>query len=320
MTSSTRSSPSHTSRARPRRPARNSSPVLAPIALPYPAAVPVPPPSARQTRSGVRGMSRWRTPQVRERIDDRVLHGRDGADGARLAEALGPERVHVGRRLHVDQLEARQLGRRDHRVVGEVGGDRVAVVVVLHPSISAWATPWAIPPWIWPSTIIGLSTVPASSTATCRRSTTLPVSVSTSTTATWAPKGNVGCRRLEVADRPIRGCAGSGRRGRPSRPTRLGEPATWKRAAPRVEHDVVDRGLEQVGHLVTGRIDQLLPTRPPRATPATCTDREPTVRPPTGTWSVSPCTTSTSSIGTPVGRRRSSSRSCRGPGRTAWPR
>ena len=52
------------------------------------------------------------------------------ADRARLADALGPERVDGRRRLHVHDLEAGQLGGRDHPVVGQVGRDRVAVLVV----------------------------------------------------------------------------------------------------------------------------------------------------------------------------------------------
>src|SRR6059058_2192483 len=51
--------------------------------------------------------------------------------------------------------------------------------------------PWAIPPCCWPVTSSGFSTRPQSSTATWRTGRTRPVSVSTSTTARWAPKGNV---------------------------------------------------------------------------------------------------------------------------------
>ena len=48
--------------------------------------------------------------------------------------------------------------------------------------ISAMPTPSARPPWIWPSTIIGLMRTPQSSTAMKRRTLTLPVPGSTSTT------------------------------------------------------------------------------------------------------------------------------------------
>ena len=50
-------------------------------------------------------------------------------------------------------------------------------------SISAIPIPSARPPWIWPSTIIGLIRTPQSSTAMKRRTVTNPVSASTSTTA-----------------------------------------------------------------------------------------------------------------------------------------
>ena len=72
----------------------------------------------------------WRTPRCDERVDHRVLHRRRRADGAGLADALGAERVERGRRLHRHQLEGGQLGGGDDPVVGEVGGERVAVVVV----------------------------------------------------------------------------------------------------------------------------------------------------------------------------------------------
>ena len=49
-------------------------------------------------------------------------------------------------------------------------------------SIRAMPTPSARPPWIWPSTIIGLIRTPQSSTATNRRTLTFPVPGSTSTT------------------------------------------------------------------------------------------------------------------------------------------
>jgi hypothetical protein len=50
-------------------------------------------------------------------------------------------------------------------------------------SMSAMPTPSARPPWIWPSTIIGLMRGPQSSTAMKRRTDTWPVPESTSTTA-----------------------------------------------------------------------------------------------------------------------------------------
>ncbi len=49
-------------------------------------------------------------------------------------------------------------------------------------SYSAGARPIDRPPWIWPSTIIGLMMLPQSSTATNRRTWTWPVPLSMSTT------------------------------------------------------------------------------------------------------------------------------------------
>ncbi len=54
-------------------------------------------------------------------------------------------------------------------------------------SISAIPMPSASPPWIWPSTIIGLIRTPQSSTAMKRRTVTCAVSGSMSTTAMYAP-------------------------------------------------------------------------------------------------------------------------------------
>ncbi len=58
------------------------------------------------------------------------MDGRHGADGARLADPLGAQGVHGSRRLHLQQLEGRELGGRDRRVVGEVRRERVALGVV----------------------------------------------------------------------------------------------------------------------------------------------------------------------------------------------
>lgn len=71
--------------------------------------------------------------QVRHGVDHRVVDGRGGADGARLADSLGPQRVHRAGRLGVAHLEAGQLGRAGHEVVGQIGGAGIGVLVVLHP-------------------------------------------------------------------------------------------------------------------------------------------------------------------------------------------
>ena len=75
-------------------------------------------------------MSMWRIPKVGHGVDDRVLHRRRRPDRARLADALGAQLVERGGRLHRHAFEGRQLGGRDDAVVGEVGGQRVALGVV----------------------------------------------------------------------------------------------------------------------------------------------------------------------------------------------
>ena len=71
-------------------------------------------------------------PEMAQRVDDGVVDGRDRPDRAGLADALGAEGVDERRRLHRHEVERRQLGRRDHGIVGEVGGPRLAVGVVVH--------------------------------------------------------------------------------------------------------------------------------------------------------------------------------------------
>ena len=118
--------------------------------------------------------------------------------------------------------------------------------------------PWPTPPWIWPSRSIGLSTVPASSQATWRRWRTLPVSVSTSTTATWAPNGNVGARGGEVGVEH-QAAVGLGRDGQlgPGLGDR-GRAGDVEGAGVLVEHDVGDVGLEQLGGEALGVLDEFL--------------------------------------------------------------
>src|SRR5258708_8877133 len=64
------------------------------------------------------------------RIDARVLRGRSSTDRSRLADALGAEWIDDRWRLARKQLEARQLGGCDDRVVDERAGDGVAVAVI----------------------------------------------------------------------------------------------------------------------------------------------------------------------------------------------
>ena len=85
---------------------------------------------ARHTRSGVHGMSMWRTPRWLSASTTAFCTAGVRADRGRLADALGAERVERRRRLGVRDLERRELGRARDRVVGERRRERVAVVVV----------------------------------------------------------------------------------------------------------------------------------------------------------------------------------------------
>ena len=128
--------------------------------------------------------------------------------------------------------------------------------------------PCATPPWIWPSTIIGLIRRPASSATTKRSILTPPVSMSTSTIAAWqalenVPAGIVG-RALgeagtEIAAEPMALMIG-GARQRLDRDRAVG--AGDARDAV-FEHDVVGAGLEQAA----GDLHEL--ARAPCAPPAT---------------------------------------------------
>ena len=121
---------------------------------------------ARQTRSGVKGGSRWRMP-----------YGASASTTAFHTAAVEPVVpdspiplapsgfLGVGR-LGVDTAKRGQLRRARHRVVDEGRGQRVAVVVVATCSNNVWATPWAMPPCTCPAASIGLMTRPQSSTAT----------------------------------------------------------------------------------------------------------------------------------------------------------
>ena len=67
---------------------------------------------------------------MRDRVDDRVVHGGCRSERRRLADPLGSERIVRARRLGVEHLVRGELRRRRHRVVHEVRRDRVAVLVV----------------------------------------------------------------------------------------------------------------------------------------------------------------------------------------------
>ena len=86
-------SPSPRSSARPTGCARPAS--ADPARAQAPAAAMAP-----QTRSGVQGMSTWRTPSGASASHTARLHRGRGPDGAGLADPLGSERVERRRRLH----------------------------------------------------------------------------------------------------------------------------------------------------------------------------------------------------------------------------
>ena len=68
-----------------------------------------------------------------------------------------------------------------------------------------------MPPCTWPSTIIGLTWLPQSSTAEYETSRTPPVSSSISTTATCVPNGNVKFGGSQLTDASSSGSVPSGR-------------------------------------------------------------------------------------------------------------
>ncbi len=145
---------------------------------------------ACQTRIDPSGMSRWRIPRCESASMTAFCTAGRRPDRARLADALRTERVQRRRRLRVRRLVARELRRARHRVVHEVRGERVAVLVVTRrPRTAPARLPARSRRAAGPATRSGLRMRPQSSTATWRSSSTRPVSVSTSTTATCAPNG-----------------------------------------------------------------------------------------------------------------------------------
>ena len=112
-----------------------------------------------------------------------------------------------------------------------------------------------MPPCCWPSTSIGLRMRPQSSTATWRIGTTRPVSMSTSTTATCAPNGNVAPAWREVELDRERAPVVAGL-GRDLGPRERASPARRPRRAAVVgDDDVVGRRLEQLGGELAGPVE-----------------------------------------------------------------
>ncbi len=151
-----------------------------------------------------------------------------------------------------------------------------------------------MPPCRWPSASSGLITVPASSTVTTRRSTALPVSVSTSTTATCAPNGNVGPGALNTARTSSRSrvaslASGTATSGSPATANEL-VPVSKTRSAGLASSSSAARCLAS-----SSRSRDACRT----AEPPCCRLREPPVPPPSGIRSVSPHFTVILSMGMP---------------------
>ena len=140
-----------------------------------------------------------------------------------------------------------------------------------------------MPPCRWPSASSGLSTVPASSTVTSRPSTALPVSVSTSTTATCAPNGTVGpadpnTDRTNSRSRPARVASDTAASGSPA--TANADRALSKtRSAGLTSSEAAARC-----RATSSRSRDACCT----AAPPICRLRDPPVPPPSGIRSVSP--------------------------------
>ena len=167
-----------------------------------------------------------------------------------------------------------------------------------------------------------MRTVPASSQATWRTSRDLPgLGVDLDDGDVRAERERRARARRTVVSTSSARRRRVGRRAPRGRPTTSRPPACRRRgSAPvvLVEHDVGDVGLEQLGG------ERLGPGRPARSPPACtaappcCSERDPIVPPPTGTRSVSPQhDVDAGRSGCPARRWRSSTTTCRGPGRAA---
>ena len=255
---------------------------------------------ASHTRCGVAGMSRWRTPKGEERVDHRGVDGRRRADGARLADALGAERVDERRRLHVDELEAGQLGRRREGVVGQVGRDRVAVLVVadlLEQRLRRALRDAAVDLALEQERVEHPAGVVARDLAQVAHLARLGVDLDHGDVAA---EGERGAGRGEGLGRA------AGRRRWPAAPARsaqvlltAGVPATWK--TPLSTSSTMSAASASSRRAATSLAFSTSASAATwTAVPPCCSEREPIVPPPLLTRSVSPQTTSILSIGMPV--------------------
>ena len=159
------------------------------------------PRSARHTRSGVSGRSMCRTPRWESASTTAFCTA--GVDPI-VADSPIPFAPKGFRSVGVSVFDASNAGRSAALGIWYVASVDVTGLPLSSyrtSSNNACAIPCPSPPCCCPRTSTGLRMRPQSSTATWRSSRTAPVAVSTSTTATCAPNGNVDprCRKRPSA-------------------------------------------------------------------------------------------------------------------------
>src|SRR5262245_57540456 len=164
--------------------------------------------------------------------------------------------------------------------------------------------PCTTPPCTWPSTMIGLTTLPTSSTQTYLRSLTRPVSVSTSAAHRCVPCGNENVAGSNVASESSVGSTPSGKlcaanTARAQSPMVLdasGDPFTRNAPLLNSRPSADPSSMCAAIGLAFSRTFCAAMTS---ATPPTVNERDPYVSSPLTDVRVSPCSTSTSSNATP---------------------
>ena len=149
---------------------------------------------ARQTRSGVAGMSIWSMPSGAQRIDDRVHDRLRRGDAAGLARALDAERIGRRRQLDEGDVEGRQVVGARQRVIHQRAAQQLARVRVVDGVLEQRLADalGQRRPAPGPSVSIGLiSAAVIVDRGIAREASTAPVSGSISTSATWQPLGKV---------------------------------------------------------------------------------------------------------------------------------
>ena len=154
-----------------------------------------------------------------------------------------------------------------------------------------------MPPCCCPSTMAGLSTRPQSSTATCRSGTTCPVSVSTSTTDTCAPNGNVApfCGTSSCACSEVSRSAAAAASWVQSTVA----PGTPDTRNPSSASSTSSGDASSSSAASSPACSSTARAAAATALPPSCSDREPPVPPPVATRAVSDCTYRIRSMGIP---------------------